>query len=541
VRLRKPWRRRTGAGPDPIANASTAALPAGDAPATNTPTTTDSPTADIPSGDRLPVVTLPPSTVPSAPAAALAEAADAAAGPTGAAGGHDREGGDRDRRGLGPDFTKLWLAQGASNLGDGVYVTALPLLAATLTRDPLRISAVSFAEWLPWLLFGLIAGALLDRWDRRRVMWTVDAGRFLVIGAFAAVVLLGWATIPLLMLTGFLLGTGQTLVDTASQSLVPSLVSRDTRRLERANGRLQGTQVLADNLAGPPAGGALFTVAPWLPFTVDAISFVVSSALVAAIPSRRARRRAGHGPATGITGATGASGAGQLASSSPPASGARPSLTADIREGLRWLYHHRLLRTLALLVAAVNLLWSAPSAVMVLYAQERLGLSDVGFGLLLTGSAIGGLIGSVVGPWIGARFGPTVSMTGGFMLFGVFGIGLGLTSNPWVAGVLLTGSGLATIVFNVIFGSLRQELAPDRLLGRVVSAFRLFSYGAVPLGSLLGGVLGRAFGVRAPFIVAGVILPLVTVLARSIVNDRAVELARAEAARARKADRTATG
>jgi MFS family permease len=132
------------------------------------------------------------------------------------------------RRGRpGPDFVKLWLAQGVSNLGDGVYLTALPLLVATPTRDPLPVSAVMFAEWLPWLLFGLLAGALLDRWERRRVMWMVDAARLVVVGSFAAAVLAGWASIPLLMATGFLLGTGQTLVDTASQALIPALVSRD--------------------------------------------------------------------------------------------------------------------------------------------------------------------------------------------------------------------------------------------------------------------------------------------------------------------------
>ena len=129
----------------------------------------------------------------------------------------------RGRR--GHDFVKLWLAQGVSNLGDDVYLTALPLLAATLTRDPLPVSAVMFAEWLPWLLFALLAGALLDRWERRRVMWKVDAARLVVVGSFAAAVLAGWASIPLLMATGFLLGTGQTLVDTASQTLIPALVS----------------------------------------------------------------------------------------------------------------------------------------------------------------------------------------------------------------------------------------------------------------------------------------------------------------------------
>ena len=132
----------------------------------------------------------------------------------------------------GTGFARLWGAAGVSNFGDGVYGTALPLLAATLTRDPLLVSLVSFAEWLPWLLFGLLSGALLDRWDRRRVMWTVDAARFAVVGGLAVAVLAGEASIVLLGIVGFLLGTGQTLVDTGSHSILPALVSRDPERLE---------------------------------------------------------------------------------------------------------------------------------------------------------------------------------------------------------------------------------------------------------------------------------------------------------------------
>jgi hypothetical protein len=156
----------------------------------------------------------------------------------------------------GTGFAKLWAAQGTSNLGDGVYGTALPLLAATLTRDPLLVSLVSFAEWLPWLLFGLLSGALLDRWDRRRVMWTVDAARFAIVGGLAVAVLADRASIALLAAVGFLLGTGQTLVDTGAHSILPTLVSREAQRLERANGRLVGTQVVTQELAGPRSAGS---------------------------------------------------------------------------------------------------------------------------------------------------------------------------------------------------------------------------------------------------------------------------------------------
>jgi MFS family permease len=408
---------------------------------------------------------------------------------------------------LGRDFARLWLAQGVSNLGDGVYVTALPLLAATLTRDPLPVSAVVFAEWLPWPLFGLLAGALLDRWELRRVMWTVDAARLVVVGGFAAAVLLGWAGIPLLMATGFLLGTGQTLVDTGSQALIPGLVSRDPGRLERANGRLAGTRMVAEELAGPPAGGFLFSVSGWIPFAVDAISFGVSSALVAAIPGRRGARSDG-GVAMGA--------------------GRRSGLRVEIAEGLRWLLAHRVLRAMAVLVAGVNLVTAAQGAIRVLFAQERLGLGSVGFGLLLTGSAVGGAVGSVVAPRLSRRLGPVRVMTGQFVLQGFVTFGVGLTRNPWVAAGLLVFSGLFVITFNVILESLRQQLVPDRLLGRVISSFRLFSYGAVPLGALVGGLLARRFGLPAPFLVAGLAIPVMALLTLPFVNTRTVERALAE-------------
>jgi MFS family permease len=416
----------------------------------------------------------------------------------------------KGRARLGRDFTKLWLAQGLSNVGDGVYAAALPLLAATLTREPLPVSAVVFAEWLPWLLFALVAGALLDRWDRRRVMWAVDAGRFAVVGAFAVVVLAGWASIPLLMVTGFLLGTGQTLVDTAAQALIPMLVSRDRWRLEQANGQLQGTHVVADHLAGPATGGLLFSAAAWLPFGVDAVSFAASSALVAAIPTQRPGP-GGPGPEAAVSVSR------------------RASLLAEIAEGLGWLVHHRVLRTMAALAAGINLLSVAYGAILVLFAQERLGLGSVGFGLLLSAGAVGGVVGSMVAPWLSRRAGPVRVLVGGSVVGGLARVGIGLTHSPWIAGGLLAVTGLLPVVYNVIFGSLRQQLIPDRLLGRVNSAYSLCTYGAVPLGALLGGALAERFGLPAPFLVAGILIPAMGLLALRWMNQRTIAQALTEA------------
>ena len=386
------------------------------------------------------------------------------------------------------------------------YGTALPLLAATLTRDPLLVSLVSFAEWLPWLLFGLLSGALLDRWDRRRVMWTVDAARFAVVGGLAVVVLAGEASIVLLGIVGFLLGTGQTLVDTGSHSILPALVSRDPERLEQANGRLVGTQVVTQELAGPPVGGFLFSLSAWTPFAVDAVSFAAGSALVASI-------RGHFGPAAENLGP----------------GGRRTSLRTEIAEGLRWLAAHRVLRATAAMVAVVNLLAAGGGAVMVLFAQEKLGVDAVGFGLLFSGSAVGGVLGSLVAARVTRVVGTARVVVWTMVASALAYLVFGLSSDPWLAGVMFGLVGFLTVVFNIILGSLRQALTPDRLLGRVISAFRLFSYGAVPLGSLLGGVLARSFGLRAPFVVAGVVIPLTTVLCLPAVNTRTIAEARAAA------------
>jgi MFS family permease len=278
---------------------------------------------------------------------------------------------------LGSGYHKVWTAAASSTLGDGVFLAALPLLAATLSRDPLQVSLVSFAGWLPWLLFGLISGALVDRWDRRRVMWTVDGFRAVLVGMLALAVFAGWATIPLLAAIGFLLGTAQTLVDNAAQSLIPALVGRDRHRLERANSQLYGARTVGQHFVGPPAGGLLFSLATWVPFLVDALSFAVSSVLVATIRGHFRPQRA--------------------------ADAARPGLRVEIAQGLRWLLAHRLLRALAVLVGLMNLASMAGQAILVLFAQEQLGLGSVAYGLLLAAHGLGGVLGSLAATRLGRR------------------------------------------------------------------------------------------------------------------------------------------
>ncbi len=408
---------------------------------------------------------------------------------------------------LGPAYAKLWTAAAVSYVGDGIHDTALPLLAASLTRDPLLVAAVGVAGQLPWLLFALPGGALADRWDRRRVLWRVDAYRSLVVAALAAAVVAGWATIPMLGAAGFLLAAGATLFNPASMSIVPAIVSREPARLERANGRLAAAQTAGWHLLGPPAGGVLFSLARPVPFVADAVSFAISSAVIATIPGRFAATP----PGTAAAARSASSGGG---------------LRAQIREGVRWLARHRLLRTLAVMAAIQQLGLAAWSSILVLFAQDRLGLGNLGFGLLWTGVAAGSLLGSLLAARLSRAVGTATVLLASAITLGVATLGIGVSTNPWTAGSLLGTIGIALTVWNVVAISLRQAIVPDRLIGRVNSVFQQLSMGMLPVGAALGGLLGHTLGLRAPFLITGVMLLAAAVLAMPAVTSHAIDAAR---------------
>ena len=225
------------------------------------------------------------------------------------------------------------------------------------------------------MLFSLLSGALVDRLDRRRLMAAVDLFRTVVVGVLGMAVMLGWASLPLMYVAIFLLGTAETLFANASIAIMPAVVPKE--RLERANGRLFAAELSANEFAGPPIGGALFAAAAALPFLVDAGTFAASAALLLALRGRF-RVAAAEGPA-GTT------------------------IAAEIAEGLAWLLRHRLLLVLAIMLGAGNLTFSATFSVLVLLAQDVLGLGSVGYGVLLTA---GGSAGFWVPCW------PSVSERG---------------------------------------------------------------------------------------------------------------------------------
>jgi MFS family permease len=380
---------------------------------------------------------------------------------------------------LGANYLRLWGAATVSNLGDGVTVAALPLLAASLTRDPTGVSLVTLALTLPWLLFALVGGALADRLDRRKAMAAVDGIRMVLIGVLGIVILADQQSLWLLVVIAFLLGTAETVFDNASQAILPNVVARD--HLELANGRLYAAEIVTNQFAGPPLGAFLFAAAAAAPFLLDAGSFGLAALLVLTM-------RGSFKPVR------------EVAAGAP-----RPSIRADIGEGLRWLRRHRLLRTLAMALGVLNLLSSGMFAVLVLYALEVLDLSEQGYGILLVAGGVGALIGSVLARALSTRIGPGSVLTVAMVAIGAAALVPAIWANPIAVGVALAVEGGFGVAWNVVTVSMRQAIVPDALLGRVNSAYRLLGWGTMPLGALLGGVLAQVFGLRAPFVVAGVV------------------------------------
>lgn len=372
---------------------------------------------------------------------------------------------------LGRRFLTLWAASTASNLGDGVWLVAAPLLAVTLTRDPTLVAGLAFAQRLPWLLFGLLGGALADRLDRRRAMIAVALFRAALVGTLGLAVLRDWATMPMLYVIFFLITTGETLFDTSASAILPSVVAK--AELPKANARLGGTRTVSNQFVGPPLGGVLFSTAASLPFLLGAGGLSIAAGLLTRLHGDFKAERA-----PGLS---------------------RGNLLSEIGEGLRWLWGQRLLRTLSIALGLLNLTLVAQVAIMVLFAEERLGLGPGGYGALLTAYGVGGVLGSLVAERVLRLTGESRYLRLAIVIEAAAPAAIALSTNPVVVGAVLALFGLHAIVWGAILTSLRQELTPDRLRGRVGSVHALLEYGTAAPGALLGGLLATHFGLTAPF------------------------------------------
>lgn len=370
---------------------------------------------------------------------------------------------------LGRDFRWLWGSSALTNLGDGVLLSAGPLLMTTITREPFAVAMAVFLQQLPWVVFGIPAGAIIDRVDRRRLTVAVNLARGIVLALLALTVATGTASLAVVLIAMFLIGTAETFADNAGSALIATSVSKE--HLGIANARLSGTSIFANQLAGPPLGALLFAAGMAIPFGLNAICALAGAVLVSRIAPR----------------------------SEPSPAGEATNVRQDIIDGLRWLWRHPPVRTLALTILFFNVTFGAAMSVYVLLAQRRLGLDDLGFGLLITVGAMGGLFGSAIYGRLERRFSLATLMRAGLVLETLTHLILALTTSPIVAAFTMAIFGIHEVVWGTTSTTVRQRAVPESLLGRVTSVYMLGLIGGFALGALVGGVLAQQFGITAPF------------------------------------------
>jgi MFS family permease len=369
---------------------------------------------------------------------------------------------------LGRSFRWLLSSAFVNNVGDGIVLSAGPLLVASQTRDPLLVSMAVLAEYLPVLLFGVLGGVAADRFDRKRMVIVVDLGRAFVLVVLVATIVGGAINIALVLVALFVLGTAETFADSASSTLLPGLVARED--LGIANARMQGAFLLANQLVFPPVGAFLFAVGPALPFVANAAGFVLGAVLVSRVVT-------------------------DVREVQPD----RPGVRAEMLEGFRWLAAHPPMRTLALTIFTFNVTFGAAWSVLVLYASDRLGMDAVGFGLLTTAAAVGGVVGSVFYGRLERRFALADIMRVGLLIETCTHLVLALTTSAAVALATLVVFGAHEFVWGTTSTVVRQRAVPDALLGRVGGVYRVAIVGGLVIGTPIGGLLARNFGITAPF------------------------------------------
>jgi MFS family permease len=392
----------------------------------------------------------------------------------------------RGRRSIGRNFRLVWLSVVVSSTGDGMFVTAFPLLAATLTRDPVLIAGITVATRLPWLVFSMITGAIADRMDRRRLMIGADIGRFAIVAALGVAIVVGVANIWELYVCAFLLGAGETLHVNAAGALLPAIVEPDD--LMQANARFGTAQVASAQFVGPPLGVALFSAAASLPFVADAVSFAGSAVLTRALPDVHAVE--------------------------PPTSRFR----ADLREGLAFVRHNLVVRRITAILAVINFFYFSATALLVLYNTQALHGTTFTYTAMFVASATGTVVAGLLVSALSLRIGVMPTMVCAVWLWALSMIGLAAATQPVVAIAMYFLLGTGTGLWLALNTTVRQRVTPTRLLGRMNAAYRTVSWGVVPFGAAFGGLSGRLFGVRTPFIVASLVLTATAMFASRILG-----------------------
>src|SRR5580693_2358607 len=338
----------------------------------------------------------------------------------------------RQRTPIGPAYWRLWWASAVSTTGDGVLVAALPLLAVMITRNPLMISLVTAAEFLPWLLLSLPVGVLVDRHDRATLMWRAQVLQGSVIAVLAVLVLVHGTDIAVLAVAAFGLGVGEVVFSNASQSVLPQLVRAE--QLPEANGNQYAVQTIGQEFAGPLLG-------------------------------------------------------------------------------------NRLLRVVAVVLGVSSFCNTMGMATLVLLVTETLKVSSRFYGILLAAAAVGSVLGGLLNPRVTRRLGQVPSLVIAMGAVSVIYVGIGLAPNAPVLAVLEVCNGFMVTMWNIVTVTLRQRIVPNDMLGRVNSAYRMIGWGLMPVGAVAGGLVAHVAGLRAPYVIAGVLCGITTLVALPLLRE----------------------
>jgi MFS family permease len=369
---------------------------------------------------------------------------------------------------FGRSFRWLLASSWVTNLGDGITLAAGPLLVASETHNLLIVAMATLLQRLPWLMFGLYAGVVADRLNRRAIVITTGLVRAAILLLLTASILMHRVDIAVVLTALFLFGVNEAFGDTTTATLLPMLV--DKPDLGIANSRALTGVIVWNQLAGPPVGAALFAAGRALPFVSETVCVLAGVLLITKV---------------------------RLPESGVARQHAR--VRDEIREGWRWLWAHAAVRTLAITIFTFNVTYGAAMSVLVLYARDRLGMSAVGFGLITTAMAVGGLLGSVSYGWLERHVKLGVIMRGGLIIETLTHLALALTRWPWFALIVFVIFGAHAFIWATTSTSVRQRAVPTQFQGRVGSVYLTGVVGGIVIGSAIGGLVASVWGVTAPF------------------------------------------
>lgn len=404
---------------------------------------------------------------------------------------------------MNPAFNRMWASSIVSNLSDGVMLAAVPLLAISLTDNPILISSIGAMVMLPWLLFAIPIGALVDRVDRRYILAGANAIRSGVVGVLALLIAMDLVTIFWLLATAFIIGVCEVAADTTAQSLIPQIL--EEKDFEKGNSRLQISETVIQGFIGAPISGFIYAIAIYLPFFFNSIGFAVSALLALSIPIKYLQDVRVE-----------------------DAEKAPSHFIADMKFGILYLFNQKILRRLVLTTTTMGICYSMAYATIVLFVIKELGMPERLFGVFLAIQGVGSIVGALTAPRVSSKFGRSKVMTFGIVSSSVLLLIQGFSPNIYVFGALATLTGFTITLWNILLMSIYQTVIPNELYGRIHGTRRTLVWGLMPIGSLLGGVLAN-FDLRLPLYVGGVVSTAIAILSMSFLLNIA-ESSRSESA-----------